>query len=354
MVKKYTTIIKPVFDKESVEKMKKQLESVGKIGRQLNTMRNIAIQASIIGLWWAKTNEYIEKANGSIQDFLGYTDRLGTLAGDLPNITAGELAYTGQAMSVMGVGVEDQDKLFKNLQDAIAGGQLVKREDQSLTSILSGLQANWQKGNEKERADIEALVGLRGKKASEFLQGDIYNEVAKLEKLTGISKQQIDVAVKKGSELEEKQAREKAKTELVNLVNVGQNLDGGVIDAQANLQRIRNNDIANFLKTYESQVNTQLAKDRAMYLLIKVVDNAIRPLIDRVGGIANIDKLSLGGLAIEGAKAVLLGIKDVFIGIIKETWQSIWRPSRPQPKTETEKKGSGTTKKYFDTSEIGG
>jgi hypothetical protein len=336
--KTYTTIIKPIFDPASVNKMKAQMEKVQGFGSAVKNTAAFAAGASIIGLWFTKLDNSLQSINSEMDDFMAKTDRISTLAGDLPNIRPEELMLLGGAMEISGIDASMQDKIIKG-------------KDQSIADIIFAMQTEWQKGDSNRKSEIEELLGLKGKAGSELLQGNIFEsidavilELAKsltgrelgLEESKKLVGQKLGFGIQKGGDLEEQQARLRVNNELVKTIGVSEKINPEMVNTQAKIQAERDKEIIALFGSYKNMNEMQLAKERTIFLLVTLIDNLLAPLVKQLGSIKDVGTLTITDILIEVFKAVLVGIKDVLKNLIVSILDAVL-PNWLNPNSEKSK-----------------
>ena len=299
----YAVKIRPDFDKKNIEKFKKDV-SGSKVGMLGNTFKSTTSKVvgligamSLMGLAVSSIRKAFDEANTGFQEFLDTTDRLSTLAGDLPNTSAGQLAFADASLKESGIKTtEERDKLFRSIQDAIASGVISNPNNKGITDILASLQTQWQNaklsGNTQEMSTIEKQIGLRGKKASEFLQGDIKKSIEDRQKTTGVTEEEITNFANQGGISEGKQAKNQGDEQIRRLSKVGQTLNETnkkgksksdiINESQAQMEKNRTDLLVSQINAYESSVKSITKLDTTMKGLEKVMID----LLPHVGTIA--------------------------------------------------------------------
>jgi hypothetical protein len=297
----YAIKIRPDFDKKNIEKFKKDVSN-SKVGIMGNVFKSTTSKVvgligamSIMGLAVSSIRKSFDEANKGFQEFLDTTDRLSTLAGDLPNTTSGQLAFVDASLEESGIKTpEERDKIYRNLQDKIASGDINNPNNLSTKDIIASLQTQWQQaresGNTEAMSKIENIIGLRGKKASEFLQGNIKESIEERKARTGITEEQVTKNIEQGGVLEGEQAKNQSDEDVRRLVKTGETLDknnlgNSILKSQAQIEKNKTDLLQEQLKVYEDSLKAVKTLDSSLNLLANSINRLItegKTLADKI------------------------------------------------------------------------
>ena len=297
----YSIKILPDFDKKNIEKFKKDVAG-SKVGIMGNVFKSTTSHVvgligamSLMGLAVSSIRKSFDEANEGFREFLDKTDRLSTLAGDLPNTTSGQLALVDASLEKSGVkSTEDRDKIFRNIQDKLASGEINNPKNLGIQDIIASLQTQWQKskssGNIKEMSKIENLLGLRGKKASELLQSNINEDVNIIKKQAKVEESSLTNAINKGGQLEGIQATNQAIESVRRTAKTGETLDknnlgSSILQSQAQMEKNKTDLLQEQLKVYKDSLKAVKTLESSLNLLAKSINRLItegKTLVEKI------------------------------------------------------------------------
>jgi len=297
----YAIKIRPDFDKKNIEKFKKDVSN-SKVGIMGNVFKSTTSKVvgligamSIMGLAVSSIRKSFDEANKGFQEFLDTTDRLSTLAGDLPNTTSGQLALVDASLEKSGIkSTEDRDKIFRNIQDKLANDEIENKNNKGIKEIIASFQKQWQEakasGDTKKMSRIENLLGLRGKKASELLQSNINEDIEVIKKESGVEEISLTDAINKGGELEGIQAKNQAIESVRRTAKTGETLDknnlgNSILKSQAQMEKTRTDLLQEQLKVYEDSLKAVKTLDSSLNLLANSINRLItegKTLADKI------------------------------------------------------------------------
>lgn len=332
MADKIVQNIVPVFDDKAVKDFSKKMEKVSvgaKFSKVLKGGTKIAgggiAGLSILGLLFRGLTEEVGKSNEAIDKWLANADEIATISSDI-GVSSGRLALFSAGASTLGINQEDLMKVIASVQQEQAGGSLKENYgNMNVLDALTSLQARWKVAGDEEKRLIEKSVGLRGKKASEFLQSDITSVTGDLAKSTNTSEAKLTESVSKLAELEQYQATLKQQTELIDMENKAKLLNKETLERQANYQRNFNKNIDEILKNNGRAYDKQALRDNAMLQLSLVMDELGQPLFKMAHWIN--DKVNEKGMTLQ--KLIFVELKKVIVESIETAWEPI-RKSLPK------------------------
>ena len=301
----YAIKIRPDFDKKNVETLKKDIQNIKGIGLN-NVLSSTTTKVAgligsmtLLGISIASIKKGFDDANKGVNEFLNQADRLSTIAGSMNDTTSGNLAITDTAIAVSGVSEQERDLLYRNVAKAQASGELNVTGKQDLTSVLAGIQNEYKKAvTEKDivkTEQIQAITGLRGQKATEFLLGDINKERENILKKTNINPEVLTQKIEAGGALQNTQITNKNINQLINLSKTAETLQKqgkngtlgqNIIDYQSKSQQNQDNLLQAQIKGFDASRKASESLDNTMKTLETTLSTGVEKLAPALNGIA--------------------------------------------------------------------
>jgi hypothetical protein len=348
--KKYVAQIKPTITKEDEASLNRQFKDIsGKFKLSMGTALKVGAVAGATGVllgWWNSQKKAIDNVNVSFDNYLANTDRIGTIANDL-QASNSSFALTDTALGIYGLSSEDKDKLYNSVKSAVAEGKIVNKGEGNTLGALQSIQEEYRKalqsGNIKRQNSLKEIAGLRGQKATEFLSGNLNDDISKLE--LRFSRKEVENAVKKGGELEQKQAENLAIRNLEEMLAISKVANESIIKSQEEANKsVRNATLMSY-GSYDVMVKEQIAKEKLQRNIYAVISSWLNPII---GDLSTINPSNAGNKI---AKIIMdlfnkiwtLGFDSIKSGLRNLLASSglgkFLTPEKKEKKTETEKQG---------------
>jgi hypothetical protein len=305
MADKIVQVITPVFDDKAVKDFSKKMEKVSvgtKFTNGLKTAGKIGAVGlgglTALGLLFRGVSEEANKLGDSMDKVLAKTDELSTLASDI-GISSGKLALFQASTGALGISQEDFSKMIASIQKEQATGSL-KQNYSGLdpVEVVSRLQKRWQQTTDMaEKRDIEGALGLRGKRASELLQGNIdtlmkeFSNIpvydTKGQVVSNTNEASLTKNIENLARLEGYQAKLKQETDLIDLQNKQSLINEKSIESQATYQRAFNKNVDVLLKNSGSLYDIASTREQAMQTMFITISKLSQPIFKTIQGLTN-------------------------------------------------------------------
>lgn len=320
---KNSAIVKiiPMIDQKKMKDGVKQLSAMNKVANIGKSVAKAgaagAAGMSILGLVLNKNSEYLESMSSILDEILAKADSLSTISADLGSMStsSGSFALTSAAMESQGINQEGRDKVIASLQDKMASGELISGANQTLESVLAGLQKQWQEakasGNMAKAKQIEETIGLRGKQASEFLQGDLGKDKAEMAMLVGLTEKQLTEQIEANAKLEGVQAQSKAVEDLKMQGSLSKVANAGTIKSMVELESFKKRQMLEMYGSFDTMAAAEKTKQE-MFMLITKISNSV---LSKFNGLKTPEQYSsvLVGILVDLLGKVFLALKEVFV-----------------------------------------
>jgi hypothetical protein len=163
----------------------------------------------------------------------------------------------------------------------MASGELMSGENQTLESVLSSLQKQWQEakasGNMAKAKQIEDTVGLRGKQASEFLQGNLGKDKSEIARLVGLTEKQLTEQIEANAKLEGVQAQTKAVEQLKLQGAVSKAADKGTIKSMAELENFKTRQLIEIFGSFDNMAEAEKTKHQVFLAATRLFNSLLAP-----------------------------------------------------------------------------
>lgn len=325
MADKIVQQITPVFDEKAVKDFSKKIEKVSISSKFTSGLKSVAkiggvglAGITLLGTLFKGLTEEIGNTTDAIDKMLAKADELGTLAGDI-GVSSGKLALFTAGAGTVGLNQEDFSKIIASVQQEQVSGSLSQNYGNvNVLDTLALLQARWKVAGKQEKVAIEKSIGLRGKKASEFLQSDINSTIKLLQEKTGATEPTLTSEINKLADLEGYQAQLKQETELIDMKNKSNLLTKETLDKQANYQRSFNKNIDEILKQSGNIYDKQAIRENAQLQISLLMNEIGLPLLNIIKNAKqNMDK---GGNVVS---SLWNAFKSEFSKLILGLWATI-------------------------------
>lgn len=345
--KQYALQIKPEISKQDEAKLNNQFKSIAggfKISMSSALKVGTAIGgAGLVLAWWNHQKKSIDAVNNSFDEYLANADRLGTIANDL-GANTGSFALADVGLSTFGLKQEDRDKLYAGIKSAMAEGTIVNKGG-NLLGALQDIQNEYKNalktGNTKRQEQLKGLTGLRGQKATEFLSGNLEEQITKLS--SKYSRKDIEIAVNKGGALEQQQAESLANQQLEGLIQASKVANEGIIKSQEQYNEALRQATLEQYGNYDNQIKIEIAKQKTITQLWKLIDGLVNPILTKFANTNGNNAISiisslLGAIFSE----IFSSFKSAISGYIKDILNMIGIGKflgikQDKPRTEIEK-----------------
>jgi hypothetical protein len=297
---KNSAIVKiiPMIDQKKMKEGVKQLSAMNKVANIGLGLAKVTGKVALKGAKWggssvagmltlgalmSKNTEYLENMSSLLDTVISQADYLSTISADLGSMStsSGAFALTSAVMESQGIDQAGRDKLIASLQDKMASGELMSGENQTLESVLSSLQKQWQEakasGNMAKAKQIEDTVGLRGKQASEFLQGNLGKDKSEIARLVGLTEKQLTEQIEANAKLEGVQAQTKAVEQLKLQGAVSKAADKGTIKSMAELENFKTRQLIEIFGSFDNMAEAEKTKHQVFLAATRLFNSLLAP-----------------------------------------------------------------------------